>query len=238
MVGCYNRGDESHFSANCNKSQRYSRCNECDNVCINPSKQKPGCNNKEFISSLLKQRSTIVEIERLVELAFKPLKYISVYMDNEEKIIGKDQCMVIGNSFIQLRRMDIGVAFEAPRGDEMVIVVMSKEGKRRLKLFISDAKLIAWLIVNEYYDISKSGAVKFNLRDEQNTYGRCDCFLKLNNDSTTFQVRVKWASMALKFECFRDGVLFLNPIEKHVKQTDTRETIVNDVDFPVMEPIV
>lgn len=205
---CFNCGDRSHVSKWCPEKPKYNRCPVCDNVCFKEDGHKLFCTNQSFVSALLAEDDDpIAKITEFLQMEFSFVDAVVVHSERGDKTIDETPLWFRNNN-IQLRAKNGAIVFEASRSEKRTITIIDQNGRRRMKLTVCDS----WLVVNEYYNLSSYGVIKYNRRVEQNQFGNGSCELKVYiND--VFEVHIKWNGFIYSFKSYSNGVILVDPNE-------------------------
>lgn len=209
---CFNCGESSHISRVCPNNQLYSRCPECTNVCFGADKHKNHCSNVDFRSDFLGNAASVVEWKTFLEMEYKFVNKVTVWTKQGEKDL-TDLTLFLPASSMQVKLVNGWIQFDGIEKRAYTIVIIDKDDRRRLKLFVSNS-----MVINGHYTVSPKGCIKYDKFAEQNVYGRADCMLKMYSDDDIFHVRAKWESMSHILDLYRDGAILKDPHESYFKQ--------------------
>lgn len=169
-VSCFNCGDRSHISLRCPTAPLYTRCFSCKNVCFSEDGHKRMCENKGFRSVFI--GDDVTEISEFLRLDFLRVNEVFLVSSRGLKEINRAP-LWLANLNIQLRRINGGIRFEAANQRTLTVAIIDRHMKRRLKMSVGDH-----LVINDYYDFSSTGLVKYNRAYAQNELGPSDVTLQ------------------------------------------------------------
>lgn len=202
---CYNCGSFSHISLFCPEPPQWTRC-MCTNVIYTEKCHKSTCGFKSYRSTRLEQMEKIAELNEFLRLWFDPVDRVVLCMDNDEKTM-TDKPLWFSGANMLLKISDGNFIFEAPSKRVRNIVVVDQNNIRRMVIAVGHV-----FRVNEHYQISSQGDIKYNRFEEQRTDARVDCLLKVYLKQPLFYARVVWAGLTMFFDVYSCGVTFKDPV--------------------------
>lgn len=118
-------------------------------------------------------------------------------------------CASLTMGIKECAKTKVSVRFEAAIQRTLTVAIIDRHMKRRLKGSVGD-----YLVVNDYYDFSSTGLVKYNRANAQNELGPSDITLQVLTKSNTFHVRSLWSGMNNYFYVYRNGTALRDPYDR------------------------
>lgn len=209
---CYNCGARNHLSIACPSQQLYNRCPQCFNVCFTADKHKRGCTRLDFRSILLRDIDSVTEWDEFLKMEYKLVDRVVAVSNRGEKAITSSPLYFTGDG-IQIKNIDGVLVFEGVNEQAHTVVVVDKNGDRRLKLLITKNNVTA----NDRYIISSNGIVKYDRFADQNVSGRANCVIKMYSSEFIFHIRIKWRLMFYTFDLYPNGAMLVDPIKQYLQ---------------------
>lgn len=216
-MACYNCGDPSHIGRRCPEDQMYTRCPVCWNVCFEAEKHRRQCTNTTFRSVLrdeakVDQGKTVIEISPILQMAFKKVSDVSVRTGDQYKKFG-DLPFWLSDYSVQLKYVDGILNFDGAKGKSYTIAIDDSEGRRRLRIYISNT-----MVINGRYTISDKGVIKCDTSVDDNPFGYSQVVIKVNNNEPLFNLRAKWNGKYVYIDSYNGGAIVKDPLERHLQK--------------------
>lgn len=203
---CYNCGDKSHISRFCDKKQNYNRCTECNNVCFGRRQHKENCGSKDFRSEYL--ATNYVAIEPIIGIKLHNVAGIS--MANGQALENGAHILYAScNGLVKM--IDDEFWLNGVPGNNYTISFVDGNGKPRGIFRVNNT-----LVINDYYNISADGMVKYDPFTNQKTVGKSLCDVKMESNDDVIQMTIKWCGRSFDFNVHRDVMVYIDPIRTKV----------------------
>lgn len=209
---CYNCNDSSHYSINCPQDQLYTRCPTCNNVCFGDDGHKRLCSNISFRSSFKSQFDRVVETSLLLELTFKGINDVAIRVGDDMKRVGSNPLWLPEHS-LQIKCVDGWLCFDGDKNKSYTIAVIDSNGKRRIKMSMSNKMLI-----NTRYTVEAKGFVKYDMSAYDASHGYAHCTVQVDNIDVLFYAKAKWKANTLFMDSYPEGVILKDPFELHLRK--------------------
>lgn len=207
---CHTCGSPSHLSINC-PDEIYTRCPSCKNACFSTKPNnghKFGYGNTDFLSKFKSDFQSVTEIKRFLELKFHAVDDVVIRVGNTFNRFGEHPLWLPEHS-LQVTKKGNNLHFDGDKMKKYAITVMDSDGKRRIKLFVSDV-----IIMNEQYTIDGQGNVKYGMFTQGSSLGYTDCIIQVNNENDVVKICAKWNGFGLLINGYVDGAILVDPFDR------------------------
>lgn len=196
MASCFNCGSDQHFSRNCDKPQRFTRCPLCDNVCTGENSHKIWCTQRQFVSQLLDPSQPVVPPGLLFRIGFNGVTRL-VLVDTEEKPISNVPLFLPTANVVVYKDGSRVVVASFGDKEEINLNVLDKHNTPVVFAEISNNALT----VNDRYNIN-NGNVRYDATDGNAIVRQGDFALKAYSEDTIFKTRFYLNSGAFTFDVY------------------------------------
>lgn len=200
---CFNCKEiTDHRSADCPKSQLYTRCGFCRKFAFDEDGHGINCPFKATFRSMRNDIRCTEEVENVVKLNWKSRKEVSVVGESANLIPLPKSKTVISRSLV-VSNQDDTVNIDGPKNVNHTIVIENASRQARVKLVAGSQ-----LEINGRYKIGSDGLVKY-VRNNLDfvAAGRSDCRLPVNENEHVFWLRIEWKGERYILEVVPTGVI-------------------------------